>query len=748
MAQEALAQRIHFELGGMTCANCARTIERALTAAPGVIAASVNLADESASVQIEAGKTSSDDLVRVVEAAGFRARASTHGEPLARAPSGLDVGGGHAEGRRALWAFGLSVPIPVLMGIAHHDPWSLWIQGVLAVLVQVGPGRSFYASAYRSTRALSPNMDALITIGAIASLGYSFAAAAGAFGPEASVFFESAAFLVAFVSVGKWLETRARRQARRALVSLLELTPPTALRVGPGGEERVSASELRAGTRIAVLPGERIPADGVVRVGESAVDESVLTGESLPVDKRMWDSVVGGSLNRSGRIEIEVTATGHDTVLAGIVRMVREAQANPAPIQRIADRVSAFFVPAVIMLAILVGIGWAALGDATAALALRYATAVVVIACPCALGLATPTAILVGSALGLKHGVLVKNGAALEMLARARRFVFDKTGTITHGVFRVVGVSTNANANADEVLALAASLARTSQHPLAVAIAEESRKRKLRPPSLDRSKEHAGLGLEGTTDGRTVRVGRLQWLAENGVTLPPEAATESGSQVGVAEGTSFRGLITLEDEVREEASEVVRALRARGVECVLATGDRSGAAKRVAERIGFDRVHAELVPGAKRDIVRQEMADGAHVVMVGDGINDAPALATATVGVALGSGTDAAKETGDIVLVSEDLRKLLGAWTLARATLSKVHQNLLWAFGYNLVGVPVAAGAFAAQGITLSPELAGLAMALSSVSVVTNSLLLGRRGPALFGVQRTERTTRDASSPR
>ncbi|MGE3166543.1 MAG: heavy metal translocating P-type ATPase [Planctomycetota bacterium] len=721
--------RLHLDVGGMTCASCVRTVERVLQDLPGVLAVHVNLADESAAIDVAPEAPPAANLVRALEAAGYRAHVSAT-EAGADGPSRE---GDREAGRRVLWAFALSLPIPVLMLLSHHAPVSLALQGVLAAWVQLGPGRPFYANAYRSTRAGAPSMDALVATGALASLGYSLAAALGAFGPEAPVFFESAAFLVAFIALGRWLESRARRQARRALVALLELTPPTARLIGPEGEVRVPAAELQPGTRVAVLPGERIPADGVVRAGASAVDESVLTGESLPVEKRVWDSVVGGSLNCSARIELEVTAAGRNTVVAGIVRMVREAQANPAPIQRLADRVSTVFVPAVLALAVLVGLAWVFVGDSGTAVALRHATAVVVIACPCALGLATPTAILVGSALGLRHGVLVKNGAALEMLAQARRFVFDKTGTVTRGVFRVVAVSPHGEAGADQLVGLAASLARTSQHPLAAALVDEARRRGVRTPSLDSSREHTGLGLEGVVDGRVVHVGRTRWLAEQGVALPERGTGEGTStEVGIAESGVFLGSIALEDEVKDEAIEVVRALRASGVECVLATGDRAGVAHLVARRIGFDRVHAELLPGAKRDVVRQEMADGTRVVMVGDGINDAPALATATVGVALGSGTDAAKETGDIVLVGDDLRKLLGARALARATLAKVHQNLFWACIYNLVGIPVAAGAFARYGLTLSPEIAGLAMALSSVSVVTNSLLLGRHDREWF----------------
>jgi len=749
---ESGERRIGLTIEGMTCASCVRTVERALAAVPGVREVAVNIATGDARVTWDprgAAETPSGGpsappaaglpadlvprLVAAVERSGYRARFTAEGA-IAADRSEEETG---AARRRFLLAIGGTLPVAAAMLIDHHGDLSLAIQGIGALFVLAVPGRAYFATSLRAAFRGHATMDTLIALGAGTAFLASIAALLGALGEGAPVWFESAAFLIAFISLGKWLEARARGEARAALRSLLDLAPPVARRLEGSAEREVPAAELRPGDRIAVLPGERIPADGVVRRGSTAVDESLLTGEATPVEKGPWDEVAGGTLNSSGRIEVEVTASGDRTVLAGIVRMVREAQATPAPIQGLADRISGIFVPGVIALAIGVLALWLSLG-AEPARALGFAASVVVIACPCALGLATPTAILVGSGLGLRHGILVKSGAALEALGRATVLLLDKTGTLTRGRFTLVAIEPGPGIDELRLLAIAAALERGSTHPLARAVVEAAEARGTPPLELESAVEESGHGVHGRLrDGGAggtaieVRVGRREYLEAAGVPVPAETERAT-SQVLVAIDGAYAGALHLADEPREEARAVIEELRTGGLAPALVTGDRRAAAAAVASAVGIERVIAEVRPGAKRDLVRAEQARGAIVAMVGDGINDAPALATAEAGIAIGAGADAAKESGGLVLVRSDLRDLARARRLARATLGKIRGNLAWAFVYNLVGLPVAAGALAPVGVELRPELAGLAMALSSVSVVGNSLLLRRSEGKIF----------------
>jgi len=733
----ASQRTITIEVGGMTCASCVRSVERAAQGLPGVESITVNLATGDARVILhgEAGDDGASEPQEVIEAisgAGYRARL-TDESVIDRGESAQEeVRLARIRFQQALLG---TIPVAAAMWLLPAERTSLLIQGIGATGVLAFPGRHFFTTSLAALRRGHTTMDTLIALGAGTAYLASIATVAGALGESGMVFFETAAFLVTFISLGKWLEARARGEARSALRSLLDLAPPTARKVVDGEESEVPAADLAVGDRIVVLAGERIPADGVVRRGSGSVDESVITGEAIPVEKGAWDDVTGGTLNATGRLVIEVTATGGRTVLAGIVRMVREAQAHPAPIQRLADRVSGVFVPIVILLAGATFAFWSA-GGATIGEALRHAVAVVVIACPCALGLATPTAILVGSGLGLRRGILIKNGEALEALARTDRIFLDKTGTLTEGVFTLdrIEVPSGApgGASEEEILTHAAALERGSNHPLARAVVAEATARGLPTLSLDSVNEERGSGVRGSVGGREVIVGRRSFLAEAGIALGPEPADDGTSGIEVAIDGTHAGTLLWRDTPREEARQVVAALRAEGIEPILLTGDRRGAAERIAAEVGISTVEAEVRPGEKQERIRAAQEGGRVVAMVGDGINDAPALARADVGIAIGAGADAAKESGGIVLVRSELGDLLRAHRLARATLRKVRGNLVWAFLYNLLGLPVAAGAFAAQGLTLRPELAGLAMAMSSVSVVTNSLLLRRQEARIF----------------
>ncbi len=735
------AHELLLRVDGMTCASCSAAVERALRTQSTVVEASVNLLDGTARVVVEAADQESmptDSVIGAVVSAGYPAIALDVDTPDIPTDDGGEI---RAVRLRAVVALVLTTPWIIAMaampfGLMLAPP--VWVQAIVAGAILIGAGRPFFANALRAARHGRTHMDTLVSLGAGVSYGYSLLAWSGVLGAGQPVFFESAAFLIAFITLGKWLEGAARGRAKSALIGLLQLVPDRARLIEGGVEREIPASELAAGQRVVVLPSERIPADGVVRRGESSVDESMLTGESMPVPKGRWADVFGGTVNATGRIEVEITRSGHATVVAGIVRRVREAQSRTAPIQRVADRLSAHFVFAVIVISVGTFATWWWL-DAPLAIRLSRACAVIVIACPCALGLATPTAILVGSALGLSHGILIKNGAALEQLAGVRTVFFDKTGTITEGEFAVDMVSPEPGVDDAELLQVAASLETHSRHPLASAVVDAARDRGLDLLNVDAVHEEGGLGVAGQIDGQPVRVGRLSFVVDS-ADRPAnpssgrsvDASTVDASTVYVSRGGGLLGSIALSDQVRPEAKRVIDRLRGLGLTPVLLTGDQSAVAERVAKAVGIDEVRAEVLPGEKHEVIKRARAQGELVAMVGDGINDGPALAEADVGIALGTGTDVAKETGDIVLMRGSLDDVVGSIRLSRATLRRVKLNLGWAFIYNVLGIPIAAGVFASSGIVLRPEFAGLAMALSSVSVVTSSLLLRWRSERLF----------------
>jgi Cu+-exporting ATPase len=754
LAPGAALGLVHLDLSitGMTCAACVRRIEKAVRAVPGVDEASVNLVTQRASVRHDPRAADRDALVAAIERAGYgvvdaapAAKPTAPTAPAARADALADAEAREARAIRRDLAIAAFLAVPLLVIAMSHGaiPGTAgaagrWLQLALATPIVFGPGRRFLRLAWAALRHRTADMNTLVTVGALAAWSYSTVALiASARSPHAHavhLYFEAAAAIIAFVLLGKLLETRARRRLSDAVRGLVALVPKTARRVAPDGAERdVDVAALRVGDRVRVRPGERVPTDGAIIDGTAAVDESMLTGESLPVDKRPGDRVFGGTLNQSGALVFEVSRTGRDTALAQIVEAVEQAQGGRAPIARLADVVSAAFVPIVIGLALAALAVWFAIDPSAAgfAVAVERFVAVLVIACPCALGLATPAAVAVGTGRGAELGILVKGGAVLEAASRVDTVLLDKTGTVTEGKPTLTDVVATAGVAELDLLALVAAVERPSEHPVAQAIVAGASARGARALAATSFAMQPGGGVEGVVDGHAVRVGTSAYLAEVGIaTAPLDATADALAAQGrtpsfVAVDAALVGLVAVADRPTADARRVVAALTAMGIEVALVTGDRAGTAQAVAAELGIARVFAEVRPEAKARIVAEERARGRTVAMVGDGINDAPALAGAHVGIAIGTGTDIAVAAADIALLRGGIASLPHALDLARATLRTIRQNLFWAFVYNVVGIPLAAGAlYPATGWLLSPLFASAAMSLSSVSVLTNSLRL------------------------
>ena len=720
---------LRLDIIGMTCASCAGRVEKALRKVEGVRDASVNLTTETAAVV--APGVPAERLLQAVEQAGYHARLHAEAAPP------MSAGGGSRETRHLWLAVLLSLPLAapmLLMPFGVH--WALpgWAQWLLATPVQFWLGARFYRAGFAALRAGSGNMDQLVALGTSAAYGLSvyhlLAPVAGHHAPP--LYFESSAVVVTLILLGKWLEARAKRQATDAIRALQALRPATARVLRAGSEASVPIAEVAVGDEVVVLPGERIPVDGVVLDGRSHSDESLLSGESLPVPKAPGDTVTGGAVNGEGRLRLRTAAVGAETALARIVRLVEDAQAKKAPIQRIVDRVSAVFVPTVIGIALATLLGWGLLqGDWTRAL--LNAVAVLVIACPCALGLATPAAVMAGTGVAARAGILVKDVEALETTRHLRTVAFDKTGTLTVGKPALVRLQA-LDGNEAGLLAVAAGLQQGSEHPLAKAVLDAARERSIAAAGITDITAAAGRGVQGRLGAAQVALGHARWMGELGVDLSTvrtlaDAAAQAGltpSWLAVATpaGWQLRGLLAFGDAVRPQSAEAIAALRAMGLRPVMLSGDSRGAAHAIGAAIGLrdDDVRAELLPDDKVAAIRALATQG-PVGMVGDGLNDAPALAAATVGFAMGSGTDVAMHAAGVTLMRPDPRLVADAVDISRRTVRKIHQNLFWAFVYNVVGIPLAA-----LGL-LDPMLAGAAMALSSVSVVTNALLLRRWTP-------------------
>jgi P-type Cu+ transporter len=738
-------ENLELPIEGMTCASCANRIERRLNKLDGVTA-SVNYATERATVAFDPVAVAPEQLVAAVESAGYRAEL-----PMVAPPAEEEDDPTAPLRRRLLVSALLMLPVLVLSMIPplQFDNWQ-WLSLTLAAPVVVWGAWPFHRAAALNLRHATATMDTLVSVGVLAAFAWSlyalFLGDAGDPGlrmefdliPDSAggtheLYLEVASAVTVFMLAGRFFEARAKRRAGAALTALLELgARDVAILDADGAERRVPIERLAVGDRFVVRPGEKVATDGVVEQGSSAVDESLLTGESLPVEKQPGDEVAGATVNAGGRLIVRATHVGADTALAQIARLVTAAQSGKAPVQRLADRVSGVFVPIVIGLAVATLGFWIGAGESTT-FAFTAAVAVLIVACPCALGLATPTALLVGTGRGAQLGLLIKGPEILESTRRADTIVLDKTGTVTTGRMTLVDVVPAPGEDRDEVLALAAAVEAASEHPVGRAIATaapvESAPGHGGTPAIaaaarvEEFASHAGLGVSGRVDGRDVLVGRPALLAERGVEVPDallDGTAPGRTTVLAAWDGRVRGTLAVADAIKPTSAAAVAALKSLGLRPVLLTGDNEATARAVAAEVGIDEVIAEVLPAGKADVMRRLQAEGRVVAMVGDGVNDAPALAQADLGIAIGTGTDVAIEASDLTLVSGDLRGAADAIRLSRATLRTIRQNLAWAFGYNIAALPLAAAGL------LSPLLAGLAMALSSVSVVANALRLRR----------------------
>ncbi|MEU9176435.1 heavy metal translocating P-type ATPase [Streptomyces sp. NPDC048550] len=747
------AAEVELSIGGMTCASCAARIEKKLNRMDGVTA-TVNYATEKARVSY-GGAVQVADLIATVVKTGYTAEEPPppEPEPEAEAPEAAQAGAPRdpelaALRQRLLVSAVLALPVVLLSMIPplQFDNWQ-WLSLTLAAPVVVWGALPFHKAAWTNARHGAATMDTLVSVGTLAAFTWSlwalffghagmpgmrhdftlFTVAGGTVSRtdgSSTIYLEVAAGVVTFILLGRYLEARSKRKAGAALKALLELGAKDVAVLRGGSEVRIPVAQLAVGDRFVVRPGEKIATDGTVVEGASAVDASMLTGESVPVEVGVGGSVTGATVNTSGRLVVEATRIGADTQLARMARLVEEAQNGKAEVQRLADRISGVFVPVVLVLALGTWVTWLLITDDPTA-AFTAAVAVLIIACPCALGLATPTALMVGTGRGAQLGILIKGPEVLESTRRVDTVVLDKTGTVTTGRMALSGVHTAAGTDERELLRLAGSLEHSSEHPIARAIATGAAERAGSLPVPESFEALAGLGVQGVVDGHAVLVGREQLLADWSITLPAglaeakAAAEAAGSTaVAVAWDGAARGVLTVADAVKETSAEAVSRLRALGLTPVLLTGDNKAVAETVAREVGIDEVIAEVLPQDKVDVVRRLQAQGRTVAMVGDGVNDAAALAQADLGLAMGTGTDAAIEAGDLTLVRGDLRVAADAIRLSRRTLATIKGNLFWAFGYNVLALPLAAAGL------LNPMIAGAAMAFSSVFVVSNSLRL------------------------
>ncbi len=743
-------------VGGMACAACSAFVEKTIGNLDGVAGVSVNLATGKATVAYSAQVLRIQEIREAIEKAGYKALEADV----------MDAEGGYGAARqkeaRVLWtkfaaaamfAFPLLyiAMVPMLKwswlpfaGTLHHlmmnEPLTYALMQLCLTLPVVGVGYRFYTGGFKSLLRLNPNMDSLIAVGTTSAVLYSvyntWRIFMGDFAAVDALYYESAGVIIALILLGKSLEATSKGRTGEAIKKLMDLAPKTAIIIRDGEEKEIPADEVKPGDIVVVKPGASIPADGTVTEGGTAVDESMLTGESMPVEKKEGDSVYAATINTTGSVRFVAQKTGADTALAQIIRMVEDAQGTKAPIAKLADVVSGYFVPAVCAVALLAGAAWYLGTGGDVRFALTIFISVLVIACPCALGLATPTAIMVGTGIGAENGILIKGGEALETAHKVDVIVFDKTGTITEGKPAVTDILPAEGYAADTLLGIAASAEADSEHPLGQAIVADARDKGLELAKSDRFNSVTGFGVEARVDGKNVLAGNLKLMNEREVDTAvfkeacDRLACEGKTPVYVVADGQLAGVVAVADTVKASAAAAVARLRGMGIEVAMLTGDNKKTADAIAAQVGIDRVLAEVLPQDKAGEIKKLQSEGLKVAMVGDGINDAPALAQADVGVAVGSGTDVAIESADIVLMRADLNGVAAAVELSRRTIRNIKQNLFWAFGYNVVGIPVAAGVlYLFGGPLLNPMLAAAAMSLSSVSVLANALRLKRFKP-------------------
>ncbi len=742
--------RLDLAISGMNCAACSTRIEKVLSARPGILSVAINLATESGTVLYKKGEINQRQIREVISGLGFEARPMSAQQDLFEKKRAETVARLATMKRKLIFSMALAIPLLILsmgemMGLPlpdllnpHTHPVNFASVQFLLVLAIMFLGRNFYLLGIPALLRRVPNMDSLIAVGTGAAFIYSTWNLIEIFlGIDVHIkvmdlYFESAGVLIALVSLGKYMETRSKSHTSDAITKLMQLTPETALLLDGDQQKEIPAEEIETDDVLLVRPGDRIPVDGLVVKGRTVVDESMLTGESLPVTKEEGDTVIGGTLNKNGVLHVRAQQVGQDTMLSRIVRLVQDAQGSKAPIAGMADRISLYFVPVVMVFAILTGLTWYFSGAADFSTSLRFFIAVMVIACPCAMGLATPTSIMVGTGRGAQLGVLIKSGESLEMAEKTEVVVFDKTGTLTHGRPKLTDfVTLSDTSDEKELLLLAASCEQSSEHPLAEALVAGAVERDLQPVQPESFEAILGKGIRGKVQGRKILLGNKQLLEDEGISVAvikssvAELSAQGKTVLYLAVDGSLAAILGIADTLKTEVPAAVSSMQKMGLRLIMLTGDHEITARAIAGQAGIDEVIAGVLPEKKADVIADLQAKGKKVTMVGDGINDAPALARADVGIAMGTGIDIAIESGDIVVMQGNLDGVITALTLSRAVMRNIRQNLFWAFAYNVVGIPIAAGFLTLfGGPSLNPMIAGGAMALSSVSVVSNALRL------------------------
>ena len=739
-----------FALEGLQCAGCVSTVEKVVRDLPGVKEANVNLATEKMMVQFNPKEADVQKIMETVSLAGYQAILINDEEDVLEKTAIKKEKQLQSLKVRA-WVSGvfaivllyiamgemIGLPLPQILQPMEH-PIVFSVTQLILVTPILWVGRSYFVNGFKALIRKHPNMDSLVALGTSAAILYSVWSTIRIFGGEyhyvMHLYVESAAVILAFITVGKYFETLTKGRTSQAIQSLVALSPKVATVIRDGKEVEVPVEELQVGEVVFVRPGEKIPVDGVILSGESFVDESMITGESVPVFKKEGSKVVGATLNTTGSFQVEVSQVGKDTTLSQIIRLVEEAQGSKAPIAAIADRVAGIFVPIVMGLSLLAGLYWGLIGGESVEFVVTVMISVLVIACPCALGLATPTAIMVGTGFGAKRGILIKSSAALEEAGHVGVVLLDKTGTITNGKPKVVDIQVFNDYSKEEVLKIAASIEKHSEHPLGKAIVEEAEKQEFDVLPIEQFQSISGMGIQGTVDGKEVLLGNHLLLQNQGIAVDDYNAVIDGvasqgqTAMFVAIQKQVAGIIVVADTIKATSKEAIQQMKALGLQVRMVTGDHEKTAKAIANEVGIETVYSQVLPNEKASVVQQLLDEGYQVAMVGDGINDAPALAKATVGIAIGSGVDVAIETADMVMMQDDLRLVAKTIQLSKMTMMTIKENLFWAFIYNVIGIPVAMGVLHFfGGPLLSPMIAGAAMSFSSVSVVLNALRLNHK---------------------